>query len=108
MPRKFLHVVNGDGGYEQHPVTKINIALSKSAGQKTFHITCHFPGGFTETKGIHPAVLEHIDNLLKFVGPDDVTQGNPPPWASPPSRSAEETRMPMPLPKKDGHGSGRW
>jgi hypothetical protein len=39
MPRKFLHVVNGNDGYEQHPVTKINIALSKSAGQKTFHIT---------------------------------------------------------------------
>ena len=80
MPRKFLHIVNG---CEQHPVTKISIALSKSAGRKTFHITCHFPGGFTETKGIHPATLEHIDNLLKFVGPDDVILGNPPPWSTP-------------------------
>jgi hypothetical protein len=73
MPRKFLHVINGGGGYDQQPVTTINIALSKSAGHRTFHITCHFPGGFSEAKGIHPAMLEHIDNLLKFVGQDDVT-----------------------------------
>jgi len=26
-----------------------------------------------EAQGIHPAVLEHIDNLLKFVGPGDET-----------------------------------